>query len=87
MPLRPPFDVEQETALLTAERVRLLSEIRDLDHILDGRSGVGDGCPGCSHIDDWRRRAEAQATLATQHANSARRLLARMREFEDGMRA
>ena len=73
--------------MLVAARLRLLGEIRDLDSILDGRSAVGDGCPGCSEIEHWRRRADAQATLATQHANSARRLAAQVLELGGIVRA
>jgi len=83
MPLRPPYTAEDKTAALLAERARLLAEIRDLDRILDERSAVGDGCPGCSEVDRWRRRAETQAELATQPANTARRLLDRVRQLED----
>lgn len=48
MPLRPPFDSAQETALLTSRRLQVLEELRDLDSILELRSHVGDGCPGCT---------------------------------------
>ena len=89
-PLRPPYDAEQETALLVARREQLAEELRELNVILAGRVTMPI-CPECEqlrtllHDCEGERAALANRIIAMfpgergNHADAERRLAQMLR--------